>query len=48
MDSFYAKYVAMLEEVEIWDMTKEELHSMLKIIALQPIWDLREKLFELE
>ena len=40
VDSFYAKYVAMLEEAEIGDMTKEELHGMLMIIALEPIRDL--------
>ena len=48
VDSFYAKYVAMLEEAEIGDMSKEELHGMLMIIALEPIQDLREKLFELK
>ena len=47
VDSFYDKYVAMLEEAEIRDMSKRELHGMLMIIALEPIRDLREKVFEL-
>ena len=47
VDSFYDKYVAMLEEAEIRDMSKGELHGMLMIIALEPIRDLREKVFEL-
>ena len=38
----------MLEEAEIGDMSKEELHGMLMIIALEPIRDLRQKLFELK
>ena len=48
VNSFYAKYVAMLEEAEIGNMSKEELHGMLTIIALEPIRDLQEKVFKLE
>ena len=32
--------MAMLEEAEIRNMSKEELHGMLMIIALEPIRDL--------
>ena len=42
VDSFYAKFMAMLEEAKIWDISKEELQGMLMIITLDPILDLRE------
>ena len=48
VDSFYSKYMAALEEAGLWNMSKEELHGMLMIIALEPIADLREKLLEIE
>ena len=48
IDAFYAKYLAMLKEAEIEKMSKDELYGMLMMIALEPLHDLRDKLFELE
>ena len=48
VDAFYAKYMTMLEEEQIEKMSRDELYGMMMMIALDPINDLREKLFEIE